>query len=1176
MSAEVTTHRMVRITLMNWYLFGSEDLEVDAASVMISGANGAGKSSIIDAIQTVLSGGNENALSMNAQSSNSQKSSRSIQSYALGIVDDQESGGGLAACRSDSNTYIALTFRRPDGSYYALGMGFYARSGDSKVKKLWFVTNGNSLSSVDFMDGSRVMTLNDFQRRLKAMDPSVMLAKNSKGFRYDYCQLMSQEGAGLQISPDPMWQAIKNGISYRGEKSISDFISSFILPAEELDINRLHNDYKEHERILALIEKTENEINSLNSLLNYYRLYETRMVDSICYGWVSAEASILAFDLRIEQAEEKIESLNEKLKKLTERQSEMTQEEPEINRKRDDARDLFKGSDTFQSIEKHEEAIRNAKARIDGSEVQLQTAKVSLARFLNTHCPVGLSEEFVSNYQELHTNLNTVADLSEDTLIPWPACELQGQKILTAISAYHKLQKELSEERDKAKDRNKTAEDNLKELQSTFKKLESGETPLSEPAERIVAILKAQGITALPVCELCSISDRGWQEGIERYLGRNREALVIQNGDYTLALKTYRRALHEDQSRASLRGVRLVNPDYDFGYEGKPKTGTAAELIVSDNEIALRFLRGLLWSVNLVNTEEELRREKRAITPDGMVAANGAISGGNSIRGIMIGVEARRQYASTMQTQLNEALGLYRDQKKEFDPIDRFNTSFLTELSNLNRDCLHIEAAYKAIQGDELAIQDLNQLLTDTRESSDNTLENAYKLADEALQRFNGEKTSLAVNISDMSKEVAEIKKDLPRVNSMVDHYSKKRSEFCDHQLFDPERANSHLEKLTELEIEKASISQKDNAYDEEIAVNDTVARTAQKRSENAEKNAQSAGEEALKGKVDFITRFEPANREELKDLDPFESRKAFEGHLIHLDNTELVTHRHDAENACSEMLTTFRADVVSILQDAFQRMQRTFKQLNDQLKDLPFNNNTYRFVYPVVETKTLKDVHDYVIEQSKADTEAVDSLFDFSEEHPAIPVIQEVLTEGRVDELSDYRNFFSYDIMAKDQSTGKERRFSNLLSTGSGGEQQSPFYIAFGASFMTAFKVQRRGDQVNAGAAIAIFDEAFSRMDGNNTYAALEFFSQIGLQAFLAAPLDAEVKMGHHVERVVTIIRDGLSVFTDSRQINDAGWDLLESDNPKRHPELIEALVPQARQQLNISEQVMQEVDVE
>ncbi|WP_176203179.1 hypothetical protein [Salmonella enterica] len=60
-------------------------------------------------------------------------------------------------------------------------------------------------------------------------------------------------------------------------------------------------------------------------------------------------------------------------------------------------------------------------------------------------------------------------------------------------------------------------------------------------------------------------------------------------------------------------------------------------------------------------------------------------------------------------------------------------------------------------------------------------------------------------------------------------------------------------------------------------------------------------------------------------------------------------------------------------------------------------------------------------------------------------------------------------------------------------------------------------------------------------------------------------VKMGHHVERVITIIRDGLSVFTDSRQISDAGWELLESDNPKRHPELIDAMLTQARKQLHV-----------
>ncbi|HCC5835528.1 SbcC/MukB-like Walker B domain-containing protein [Citrobacter farmeri] len=1170
MSTAVSTHRMVRITLMNWYLFSREDLDVDAASVMISGANGAGKSSIIDAIQTVLSGGNENVLSMNAQSSSNQKSSRNIQTYALGVVDDQEFGGELSACRSESNTYVALTFRRPDGTHYAVGMGFHARSGDNKVNKLWFVTNGHGLSSADFLYGNRVITLSDFQRRLKAMDPTVLLAKNAKNFRLDYCQLMSREGPGLQISPDAMWHAIKNGIAYRGEKSISDFISSYILPDENVDINRLHNDYQEHERILALIEKTEQEIIALNSLLTHYHRYERLMIDQVCYGWVSAEASLQALDLRLEQSDNLHQELGDQLEKLTQRQTEMKSMEERVNRERDEARDLFMNSAATRAIEKHEDNIRQSKERIVGIEQRLLAAKQSLARFLNLICPSGLTVDFRKKYENNHNRLSEIAALSDNPLIPWPAHEQQGAGILSTITVFGSFGDVLSEERDNARSRLAEAENDLKELLMVVKKLESGGTPLATSTETVIRMLKQYEIIAVPVCELSSISDASWQEGIERYLGRNREALVITDGNYTDALKIYRKAIRDDKNHVSLRGVRLVNPDYDFGYQGVPKKGTAASLIKSENTIALKFLYGLLWSVNLVNTEEELRHEKRAITSDGMVAANGSISGGNDIKGIMIGVEARRQYARKMQVQVDEATARFYAQKKEYDPIDSFYKLFQSELSNLNHNCLHIEPTYQSLIAEQKVIREKNLIIEKMRLNVDKSLEEAFRLANHVLDKFNEEKTSIAVTKSDIQKKLDEIENQRPAAEEKIKQVAGKRNELSTHPLFEQERASRHLEKLIALINDERDPEQQSCTIASEIMVNEAVALVAQKRVGSAESSARNAGDNAREGKIEFMARFEPANRDELRDLDPYESRKAFERHLNYLNDTELVIHRHDAEKACSEMLTTFRADVVSTLQDAFQRMRRTFRLLNEQLKDLPFNNNTYRFVFPVVENKTLKDVHDYVVEQSKSDTEAVGTLFDFSQEHPAISVIQDVLTEGRIVELSDYRNFFTYDIMARDLSTGKERRFSNLLSTGSGGEQQSPFYIAFGASFMTAFKVQRRLDQVNAGAVMAIFDEAFSRMDGNNTFAALEFFSQIGLQAFLAAPLDAEVKMGHHVERVVTIIRDGLSVFTDSRQINDAGWELLESDNPKRHPELIEAMLPQARKQLGLQNSIL------
>src|SRR5690606_25838274 len=149
------------------------------------------------------------------------------------------------------------------------------------------------------------------------------------------------------------------------------------------------------------------------------------------------------------------------------------------------------------------------------------------------------------------------------------------------------------------------------------------------------------------------------------------------------------------------------------------------------------------------------------------------------------------------------------------------------------------------------------------------------------------------------------------------------------------------------------------------------------------------------------------------------------------------------------------------------------------------------------------KSVYEYVIETTAADGENVGTLFDEQKNHPGVKIIEEVLLEGRLSEISDYRNFFTYDIVATDRITGLKRYFSELLLNGSGGEKQTPFYVALGASFMTAFKIHKNGDHLIGGVGLALFDEAFSKMDGNNAQTALSFFKDIGLQVILAAPPD-------------------------------------------------------------------------
>ena len=50
------TKKLNRVRLLNWMYFGYETFPINQGSVLISGENAAGKSTVLDAIQMVLTG----------------------------------------------------------------------------------------------------------------------------------------------------------------------------------------------------------------------------------------------------------------------------------------------------------------------------------------------------------------------------------------------------------------------------------------------------------------------------------------------------------------------------------------------------------------------------------------------------------------------------------------------------------------------------------------------------------------------------------------------------------------------------------------------------------------------------------------------------------------------------------------------------------------------------------------------------------------------------------------------------------------------------------------------------------------------------------------------------------------------------------------------------------------
>jgi uncharacterized protein YPO0396 len=128
----------------------------------------------------------------------------------------------------------------------------------------------------------------------------------------------------------------------------------------------------------------------------------------------------------------------------------------------------------------------------------------------------------------------------------------------------------------------------------------------------------------------------------------------------------------------------------------------------------------------------------------------------------------------------------------------------------------------------------------------------------------------------------------------------------------------------------------------------------------------------------------------------------------------------------------------------------------------------------------------------------------------------------------------------------GNPELLSRRLGKGSGGEHQSPFYVAIGAALAAAYRIERdETGGLRGGMALAIFDEAFSKLDVQNSASALGFLDGLGLQVLLAAPDEKYGQIAEHVDSIVNVYRDGGDVHIDTERIKPAARRALSADNP-------------------------------
>ena len=132
-----------------------------------------------------------------------------------------------------------------------------------------------------------------------------------------------------------------------------------------------------------------------------------------------------------------------------------------------------------------------------------------------------------------------------------------------------------------------------------------------------------------------------------------------------------------------------------------------------------------------------------------------------------------------------------------------------------------------------------------------------------------------------------------------------------------------------------------------------------------------------------------------------------------------------------------------------------------------------------------------------------------------------------------------------QDIVTGRTTRWETRRGTGSGAEQQVPIYVAIGASLASVYGSANTQGGRPSGMSLAIFDEAFSKMDGKNQRQMMSFYKKLGLQIIIAAPNEKRVAVLEHIDTIVEVDRIGESARATVVQLKERARAELRAMDP-------------------------------
>lgn len=1132
--------KLKRICVVQFFLYDAEEFEITGHAAFL-GQNGSGKTSLLDAIQIAMLGAHETYLAFNSQSvgtTTGRRSARSIRDYCLGVVDDTGAGDGRVDRKRDhAVSYITLVFedditREP----VSLGVCLRADGNDPSHEVLGlYVLPGQSLRLADHLEGgqSDVLPLlwNDFEAAIRKR---YLLRENTSFIgtqptKYIHEMIHALQPKAKSIDVREYLKVFRKSMLLRNIESVDAFVRDYVVEPQSIDRRRARSQIEHFKTLSRLVEQVRQQILDLNTIAAGFDELQK---------FVSRSASTKALAARY--------SLEEELRQLSELEKGIRQhfKSRKIQRiaaanfanrvhhatvARDEALTLWRAapgandaSNLAQSRFSAERSYANTRRRIESDLSQLS----SVIDYLATHKTLPVKPHDIKEAARVLThNVNRFEQGQEKGI------DKVVSDVATVIS---KALDPISTSVLEAQDRIDAARSSCAAITGQVRNADRNGAPISDDVARIIERLLEAGIEASPVCNIVEITDAAWQPAIEAFLKSNRESLVVADGRERDAIRLIRRMPASDNPFTA----KVVQPHHLKDHRwNESDTSLVGNLFTSNNPVALAYLRSLMGSMKMVETEEELEQHSRALTVDGMLSANFTTSRLRLYPAERLLFGKRLTYAEKEQLR-----------KKLLDAVDEENSA-KTHLATINEaiaritklgDLANISA--RTIDNVAQVIQEHDDLekvkekigklnvrdITPLKEDFDR--KDAHLKNEQKLQSDNGEVlASTETSLRQLYRDRAPIR--LRRDIAQKEFDALMEGSDVDQAWIDRVRG-------------EIDASQFGASYQGKI-------QSCKNRIESAERSIEAAHTVAVAPFQSYLSRNNVSLDAEVRN---WRLAKGWvDAERKRLTETELAERREDVALARSAAEEAFRNDVAVRIRESIDKMKKTIDDINNTLQVCPAFSNGERYKFVCNEVEAHKQIHQYINNVGRANERDMFELGDGVAHEKIMQLLEDTGTKDQTNPLDDYRLLYSFDLMIL-RPEKPPLPLSRRLGVGSNGEHRTPFYVIAGAAMAAAYRID--AGKHSTGAGLMLLDEAFHGMDQQNALAAARFLDSIGLQMIMAAPESEHSKLAPALDTVYELNRFDMDVYAAPTFPKAASHELLTSDMPSEHPDLLEKMI--------------------